>query len=137
MAKRFLWFGILVMVLGLSGCVMMGALAYSSQAREDARVEDGRGGIIRVFNTTDHATGSRYWVVGPSRDGTYTRSQILGLTSGSGRSFTVDVDGSYLIYYRAASSDEGANPPRDENYQSWRSKQVYISNNITVRVEIP
>ena len=137
MANKFKWVGMFLMVLFLGmtvvGCAMFGAMAADNEAKQT----DGKGGTIRVANTTTHATGHRYWVVGPSRDGTYTRATIYGVTSGSVRPYTVDNDGSYLIYYRAARSDESSNPPRDENYQSWNRKSVYVSNDETVRVELP
>jgi len=136
--KVFSLVGILAitLVFGLTvvGCAMFEVVATDNQTQQP----DGKGGKINVVNTTEHANGIRYFIVGPNSDGTYTsRSSIYDLTSRSIKPFYVYNDGSYLIYYRAQRSDENGNLPKGDNYLSWQSKLVYVSNNETVRVEIP
>ena len=128
------WIGMLVfmLVFGMvfNGCVMFNAMAANNEAKQT----DGKGGNIRVVNTTPNVAGNMYYVAGPSRSGNYRTTSV---TSGYSASFSVDEDGLYLIYYRRVRDGEPNIPSRDEDYRNWYSKSVHVSNDETFRVEIP
>ena len=133
--KVFSLVGILAitLVFGLTvvGCATFEAMAASNEARQT----DGKGGTVTVSNTDN---SSAYYVVGPGRDGTYSSRTSYCITSGFGKPFNVDNDGSYFVYYRRVRDGESITTvPRDENFQGWNSKSVYISNDEAVRVNIP
>ena len=132
MVKRG-WLKVLILLIFgmvLNGCTMLDAMVADAQAKQT----DGKGGNIRVLNTTSQGTGSMYYVAGPSRSGNYRTTSV---TSGSSASFSVDEDGLYIIYFRRVRDGEPNIPSRDENYRNWYSKSVHVSNDATVRVEIP
>jgi len=135
MKKIGLWLGMLVLAL-VFGMTVVGCVLFEvMSANIEARNSDGKGGDITINNTSD---SNEYFVIYPDRDGRYTMIMAKRLTKNGRDFFSVDNDGSYLIYYRQVR--EGETPPflRDEDYRTWwNSKSIFVSNDERVSVSIP
>ena len=127
MAKRILWIVMLLMVLGLNGCVLMEALAASAAAQ----TENGR---IRIQNNGFyHQVPMRFTIYKDSTQLALSPGYVRVINDGTHFDYFPSEDGIYVIYYWDESRT-GTVSHGNETSQS--SKSISFSKGQVIEVNI-
>jgi hypothetical protein len=120
--------------LGLASATASPEEQAARKAAEEARLTDGKGGVIIVRHSGN--SDDSYYYLRPNHPESGPRGALYNAyKNGGSNRFVVDEDGSYTIRYRSMNNAPEPSQLKLEDF--YLSKTIYVSNDQIVEVTIP